>query len=308
MYGEVECSDLVALFKIFLINRQHLASMESVASWFFTIPYTITSFDMSYSCAILDDLDGDLVSGAADSNLLSKNDSGADCCLAPSQDSLYEAQLRKLKHIIDKAKISSEQRVLAIAQTYPGTTIVTLTLSVQQQALAMELVQDAGLQDRVTVHLMDYRAMVLSWKASFGRVISYWCVLDLALKPEGGVGDLESSHKSLTFRGLVLFPRGFLPTLTLLLKSMEKGSGGCLIVDSVSNVGPHYARALREWRSRFVSRFESVIVPALNVEHPTIINGARGREEREVFRRKWLLGFTARVLGGELTGFVVDAG
>lgn len=30
---------------------------------------------------------------------------GADCYLAPSQDSLYEARLRKLKHIIDKAKI-----------------------------------------------------------------------------------------------------------------------------------------------------------------------------------------------------------
>ncbi|KAG1745906.1 CFS1-like protein [Suillus paluster] len=391
MYGEVECSDLTALFKIFLINRQNLANMESAASYFFTIPQKLTSFrflntlsnsrcnisahydisnamfagflssDMTYSCAIFEDLDGDLVSGAADhksynggEHLMilniqhtpqSKNAPGADCCLSPSEDPLYEAQLRKLKHIIDKAKISSDQRVLeigsgwgsmaiAIAQTYLGTTVDTLTLSVQQQALATERIRDAGLQDRVTVHLMDYRAMPSSWKAYFDRVISvemieavgaeyleeYWRVLDWALKPEGGVGVVqvitipearfERYIAEIDFiRKWVIFPGGFLPTLTLLLKSMEKGSGGRLIVDSISNIGPHYARTLREWRKRFVSRFESVIVPALKAEHPTIIIGPRGWEEIEVFRRKWLcscyceVGFTARVLGDHIITF-----
>ncbi|KAG1774914.1 Mycolic acid cyclopropane synthetase-domain-containing protein [Suillus placidus] len=174
---------------------------------------------------------------------------------------------------------------IAIAQTYPGTTVDTLTLQVSAQ-LAMEPIQDAGLQDR-------------DWKASFDSVISiemieqvdaeyleeHWRVLDWALKPEGGVGvvqvitipeaqDFERYTAEINFiRKKMVFPGGFLPTLTLLLKSMEKSTGGRLTVDSVSNIGPHYARTLREWRRRFVSRFESVIVPALKAEHPAIING-----------------------------------
>lgn len=69
---------------------------------------------------------------------------------------------------------------------------------------------------------------------------------------------------------------------------MEKGSSGRLIVDSVSNIGPHYARTLREWRRRFLDRFEDVIVPALKSEYPEVMGGARGQEEIEVFKRKWI--------------------
>jgi hypothetical protein len=61
-----------------------------------------------------------------------------------------------------------------------------------------------------------------------------------------------------------------------------------LIVDSVSNIGPHYARTLREWRRRFLDRFEEAIVPALIREHPDVMSGERGREEIEVFKRKWI--------------------
>ena len=48
-----------------------------------------------------------------------------------------------------------------------------------------------------------------------------------------------------------VFPGGFLPTLTFMVETLAKGSQGRLVVDSVSNIGPHYARTLREWRRRF---------------------------------------------------------
>ncbi len=38
-------------------------------------------------------------------------------------------------------------------------------------------------------------------------------------------------------------------------------------MESVANIGPHYARTLREWRHRFIQRFEDVIVPALQKEY-----------------------------------------
>ena len=78
--------------------------------------------------------------------------------------------------------------------------------------------------------------------------------------------------------------------MTFLLETLKRGSKGTLIVDSVSNIGPHYARTLREWRKRFLARFEDVIVPALKAEYPDVMGGEteRARREIEVFKRKWI--------------------
>lgn len=61
-----------------------------------------------------------------------------------------------------------------------------------------------------------------------------------------------------------------------------------LFAMQVSNIGPHYARTLREWRRRFLERFDDVIVPALVKEYPAVMGGQRGRSEIEVFKRKWI--------------------
>ena len=64
------------------------------------------------------------------------------------------------------------------------------------------------------------------------------------------------------------------------------------MVDSISNIGPHYARTLREWRRRFEAKFDSVIVPALRREYPDVMgvkcDPIKAREEIEVFKRKWI--------------------
>jgi cyclopropane-fatty-acyl-phospholipid synthase len=94
---------------------------------------------------------------------------------------------------------------ILIAQTVEGTTVDTLTLSVQQQALAQARIAAAGLTERITVHLLDYRAMPAKWEGAFDRVVSvemieavgaeflvgYWKVVDWAMKPEGGVGCVQ---------------------------------------------------------------------------------------------------------------------
>ncbi|EPQ54577.1 cyclopropane-fatty-acyl-phospholipid synthase [Gloeophyllum trabeum ATCC 11539] len=336
MYGDVECDDLVSVFMMFIYNRENLASMTSRASYLFSIPQKLTSYrfvntignsrsnisahydisnemfmgmfsDMTYSCAIFDDLDavGDV-----------------------QPDPLHVAQLRKLNHIIRKAHILPGQNILEIgsgwgsmailiARTIPGTTVHTLTLSVHQRELLLTRLKEAGVEDgRVQVHLMDYREVKkrADWRGAFDRVISiemveavggeyledYWGVIDWAMKPRTGAGVIQ---------GITLpesiFPGGLLPTVSLLVESMRKGSNGRLIVDSVSNIGPHYARTLREWRRRFLERFDDVIVPALVKEYPAVMGGQRGRSEIEVFKRKWIcdcyceVGFTTRTLGGE---------
>ncbi|KAJ6475045.1 CFS1-like protein [Mycena vitilis] len=386
MYGDVECDDLVSLFNIFLDNRRSLSGLTSRASYLFTLPQKLTSYrflntignsrsnisahydisndmfagflsqDMTYSCAIFDDLDGDMTDGVVRSEWsggqglrrLGQSTAASSSAPAPTEpqsDELYDAQIRKLSHIIDKAKIRPGNRVLEIgsgwgsmamliAQTVSGATVDTLTLSVQQQTLAQERIAAAGLTDRITVHLMDYRNMPADWEGMFDRVVSiemieavgseflvgYWKTVDWAMKPLGGVGCVqvitipearfERYIREIDFIRKWVFPGGFLPTLTLLLQSLQEGSSGRLIVDSVSNIGPHYARTLREWRRRFLYQFDSIIVPALKREYPDVMNGPRGKQEIEVFKRKWIyyycyceVGFTSRTLGDHIITF-----
>lgn len=71
-----------------------------------------------------------------------------------------------------------------------------------------------------------------------------------------------------------VFPGGFLPTLTLLVDALARGSRGRLVVERVENIGPHYARTLRVWRASFERAFEAEIVPG---ERAAV--GARPRPE-----------------------------
>lgn len=75
------------------------------------------------------------------------------------------------------------------------------------------------------------------------------------------------------------------------MDTLTNGSSGNLVVDSICNIGPHYARTLREWRRRFEARFDEVIVPSLQREYPDVMGpdqGERGKKEIEVFKRKWI--------------------
>ena len=195
------------------------------------------SDDMTYSCAIFKDLDGDLKrygssrsewSGGQNlkrlsSNTIAPSETHPEAEPGPEVDELQEAQIRKLDHIISRARIQPGHRILEIgsgwgslalriASTIRNTTIDTLTLSVHQQSLARERIREAGLdvdgvpyEERITVHLMDYRAMPGEWEGVFDRVVSvemieavgreyldrYWGVVDWAMKKEEGVGVVQ---------------------------------------------------------------------------------------------------------------------
>ena len=112
--------------------------------------------DMTYSCAIFPTLDADLTPNTPQCSPVlaprehgSPSSSSTETALDSSDepksglDDLYEAQMRKLRHIIRKADIRPDHRVLEIgsgwgslslliARTIPGTTIDTITLSSQQ--------------------------------------------------------------------------------------------------------------------------------------------------------------------------------
>lgn len=79
-----------------------------------------------------------------------------------------------------------------------------------------------------------------------------------------------------------IFPGGHLPSTQQLVNHITKSSNGTLIVESIENIGGHYAKALRLWKEKFLENFESKIRPALKFEHDGMTD-----EEIDVFRRKW---------------------
>ncbi|EKM53675.1 uncharacterized protein PHACADRAFT_198097 [Phanerochaete carnosa HHB-10118-sp] len=204
--------------------------------------------------------------------------------------------------------------------------------------------------DRVRVHLMDFRVMPQEWAGAFDRVVSvemieaigrdmyetYFAAIDWALKKDTGVGVVQAitipeGRYDAYIKGedfirkyslsqilihpsvLAVFPGGVLPTLTQLTHAVVSGSSQRLVIDSVANIGPHYARTLREWRQRFEAGFRDV-ENALKAKYPDVMNDTpAGREEIARFRRKWIYyfcyceaGFSRRVLGDHIITFIRD--
>ncbi len=92
----------------------------------------------------------------------------------------------------------------------------------------------------------------------------------------------DANHNPPSFINRYIFPGGYLPSITQLLKHISTESQGTLIVEKIENIGGHYSRALRLWKENFLAEFEDKIRPALKREHEGMTD-----EEIEVFRRKW---------------------
>nr|XP_018267085.1 uncharacterized protein I303_01068 [Kwoniella dejecticola CBS 10117]OBR89243.1 hypothetical protein I303_01068 [Kwoniella dejecticola CBS 10117] len=271
------------------------------------------SRDMTYSCAIYPELDKDLYDGKEYQRRQGKI---IDIYEEDGKDELEEAQFAKLRHIIKKANIKAGHRVLEIGSGWgslaieavkmTNCTVDTITLSAQQKALVEDRIKDAGLAGRIRVWLMDYRKLPESWKGTFDRVVSiemleavgkeyipgYFGVLNEMLNQQGVAciqvitipeSRFEKYQQEVDFIRKWIFPGGFLPTVTYVTESATKGAQNRLVLDSISNIGPHYARTLREWRHRFVANFEDQVVSALLDEHPEM-----NEEDIQVFKRKWI--------------------
>lgn len=261
-------------------------------------------------------------------------------------DELEEAQKTKLRLIIKRANIRRGDRVLEIgtgwgsfameAVRMTGCTVDSVTLSVEQKALAEQRIAAAGMEGKIKVHLMDYRDFPASWNDTFDRVCSiemleavgieflptYFGCVDRVLKRQGGTAVFqcitmpenraEAYYKGVDFIKKWIFPGGVLPSVTSLVNGATDGSNGNLILDTLVSIGPHYARTLREWKNRFEANFDKVIRPALLRDHDEIsrLPEAEKQKEVDVFRRKWIyyfvyceVGFTHRVINDHILAF-----
>ncbi|CDR88265.1 related to cyclopropane-fatty-acyl-phospholipid synthase [Sporisorium scitamineum] len=365
MIGDVDTPDLAACFGIFILNRASLSNLENVslasslissAQGLLNRRYANTkvgslrnigahydisnamyraflSRDMTYSCAIFDTLDADVTGPLLGG-------------VNQQTRGLEEAQKTKLRLIIKRANIRPGDHVLEIgtgwgsfameAVRMTGCTVDSVTLSVEQKALAEQRIAAAGMEGKIKVHLVDYRDFPSSWNDRFDRVCSiemleavgieflptYFGCVDRVLKRQGGVAVFqcitmpesraEAYYKGVDFIRKWIFPGGVLPSVTSLVNGVTDGSNGNLVLDTLVSIGPHYARTLREWKHRFEAQFDKIIRPALLRDHDEIsrLPEAAKQKEVDVFRRKWIyyfvyceVGFTHRVINDHILAF-----
>lgn len=199
---------------------------------------------------------------------------------------LEQAQQAKLDHICRKLQLQASDRLLDIgcgwgalvihAARYYGVRSHGVTLSAEQLSLARQRIAQAGLEDRVTVELRDYRD--LQGESAYDKVASvgmfehvglknlpvYFSTVHRLLKPGGlflnhGIThDVEGWNKtcSTEFINRYVFPDGQLDTVSNIQRGMERAR---FEIADVEALRPHYALTLRHWVARLESHHEQAL-------------------------------------------------
>ena len=200
--------------------------------------------------------------------------------------SLAQAQQAKLDHICRKLLLKPRQRLLDIgcgwgallihAARHYGVHAHGVTLSRHQLGMVQQRIDEAGLQDRVTVELRDYRD--LQGTAVYDKVVSvgmfehvglknlpvYFATVQRLLKPAGlflnhGITHFAEGWKktlSTEFINRYVFPDGQLDTVGNVQRAMEHAD---FEIADVESLRPHYALTLRHWVSRLEQNHERAL-------------------------------------------------
>ena len=207
--------------------------------------------------------------------------------------SLEDASTAKLERICQKLDLKPDDHVLEIGTgwggfaTYAasryGCKITTTTISKQQFDAAQQRFTEAGVADRVTVLMKDYREL----QGSYDKLVSIEMIeavghhyLDTylkhcaaLLKPEG-LGLIQAitiedryyqqALKSVDFIKRYIFPGSFIPCVSVIIESASRCTDLRLI--NLEDQGESYALTLNSWRKRFMAALNQVRALGYNEE------------------------------------------
>jgi cyclopropane-fatty-acyl-phospholipid synthase len=201
---------------------------------------------------------------------------------------LEEAQQAKLGLVCTKLGLQAGERVLDVgcgwgsfaihAATHYGVSVLGVTLSEEQVTLGRERVREAGLEDRVTIRLADYRELLprppheeFDAISSIGmvehvgeeRIDLYMRTLHDLLRPGGrllnhGIAklmDFDTTDEG-AFSERFVFPDGVPLPLSRIAQAMERTG---LVVRHVEGLPEDYARTLTYWIEGYESRYDEAV-------------------------------------------------
>ncbi|WP_411358320.1 class I SAM-dependent methyltransferase [Pseudidiomarina salilacus] len=277
---EWETPDLTSVIQLFARNLPALDAFEAKFSWLL-MPYQKFQHwrrrnhkqQAKENISAHYDLGNDLYEAFLDPAMQYSS------AVYPTADAdLTAAQQYKLKRLCDSLELKPTDHLIEIgtgwgglalyaAQHY-GCRVTTTTISKEQFKHAQQKVADAGLSDRVTLLLEDYRDL----EGQYDKLISvemieavgrqfmptYFQTCSRLLKPNGKMAlqaitiadqRMKSYAYSVDFIQQHVFPGGFLPSLTMITEMFTKHTD--MVVRQVHDIGFDYAKTLRDWRLKF---------------------------------------------------------
>jgi cyclopropane-fatty-acyl-phospholipid synthase len=216
------------------------------------------------------------------------------------QATLAEAQQNRLERICQALELGPDDHLLEIGTgwgamaTYAvanyGCRVTTTTISQEQREGALRRIKDAGVEDRVTVLLEDYRDL----RGSYTKLVSLEMIEAVGwqyfeqffrrcselLEPDGlfflqaiVIDDrlYETEKAAKSFANTLIFPGGCLPSVEVIQRCTATQTDMSAIW--LEDIGAHYARTLELWRERFIAN--SDLAAELGYDEP--------------FRRLWTL-------------------
>ena len=287
MHGYWQCDDLVSLVRLLLRNRHVLDGMEGGAARF-TAPLQRlfhwvnrnTHEGARRNIAAHYDLGNDFFALWLDETMMYS----AAVFERPEMD-LHEAQVARLERICRKLDLGPDDHVLEIgtgwggfalhaAQHY-GCHVTTTTISREQYDFAWQRIAAAGLQDRVTLLLEDFRDL----RGQFDKLVSiemieaidhglfetYFRQCGRLLKPDGAMliqaitmadQRYDEYRRSIDFIRRYIFPGSGLPSSAVMTDAVARHTDMRLL--DLEDIGLHYATTLRHWRENFFARLDEV--------------------------------------------------
>jgi cyclopropane-fatty-acyl-phospholipid synthase len=285
--GDWDCDDLTTLFRIFLRNpettnqlNRGISQVTKLINRFYHAWHANSKAGSRRNIHAHYDLGNEFFRLMLDDTMAYSSG-----IFVSSTSTLHESSVEKFDRICRKLDLKPHDHLLEIgtgwgglalhaAENY-GCRVTTATISQQQFDVARERIAEAGLSDRVTLLLQDYRDLT----GQFDKLVSvemieavghryldtYFRKCSDLLKPDGtfvlqGIVMPDQNYtrylNSVDFIQKYVFPGGCLPSMSSILESTVRATD--LRFVHGEDFGPHYAQTLREWRQRFHEHLNDV--------------------------------------------------